>query len=128
MAKPPDTYPEDVREAFEWCEDCETIVVSVDQHTCPNGAAAGHKSAADRARLAAADDRPLTEDVLYPKGRSQNNAWAYHEVGPEGNPLHQIEHNAGAVIGPREEAIDQGCYPCGQCAKLEDRSGGEDDG
>jgi len=80
----------------------------------------------DRARLAAADDRPLTEDVLYPKGRSQNNAWAYHELDEDGDPLHEIDHNSGAETAPRREAIDQGCYPCGQCKLLEAR--GEDDG
>lgn len=120
MTRPPDTYPEDVREAFEFCPRCEKVVVSVDQHTCSTGDASGHKSAADRARLAALDQRPADEDVLYPQGRSQNNAWAYHELDPAGDPLHELDHTSGAVVGPRAEAIDQGCFPCGQCRLLQE--------
>lgn len=130
MADPPETYPEDVREAFEYCHECETICVSADQHVCSistNGDGNdGHKSAAERARLAQLDDRPLEEQVLYPKGRSQNNAWAYHELDAGENPRHELDHSAGANIGPREEAINQGCYPCGQCRLLEERGGGDE--
>jgi len=125
MARPPDTYPEDVREAFEYCDECETIVVSVKQHTCPTRERANKKLAPDRAALAAEDDRPMDEDVLYPLGRSQNGAWAYHELGPGGEPLHEIEYNGGSDIGPRSEAIRKGCYPCGQCLKIAER---RDDG
>lgn len=32
----------------------------------------------------------------------------------------EADHSAGAVIGPRAEAIEQGCYPCGRCRSFED--------
>jgi hypothetical protein len=120
MARPPETYPTDVRETFEYCPNCETLTVSVDQHTCPTGAPAGRPSPEERGERAAADDRPSEEDVLYPKGRSQNKAWAYHELDEDGEPRCGADHSAGAVIGPRAEAIEQGCYPCGRCRSLED--------
>lgn len=130
MAKPPETYPEDVREAFEYCEACEKVIVSVDQHTCSGEGGSGHKSAAERAQLAALDDRPRDEDVLYPKGRSTNNAWAYHELDEDGDPLHELDHRSGSEIAPRAEAIDQGCFPCGQCRLIQEahERRGEDDG
>lgn len=118
MADPPDDYPEDIQDAFEYCSECETVVVSLDQHTCSDGRTTGHKSAEERARLAALDNRPLKEDVLYPQGRSHNNAWAYHELDDSGDPLHELNHESGANTGPRQEAIDQGCYPCGKCRLL----------
>jgi len=122
MSDPPETYPADVREAFEYCHDCDSLVVSVDQHTCsPDGRGGGRPSAAKRAELAAADQRPLEEDVLIPEGRSQHNAWAYHELGEDGEPLHELNHQAGAETGPREDAINSGCYPCGKCRLIQER-------
>jgi hypothetical protein len=120
MARPPDSYPPDVREAFEYCPGCEALLASVDQHTCRAADAGGRPSPAERAERGAADDRPLEEDVLYPRGRSQNNAWAYHELDEDGTPRCGADHSAGAVIGPRAEAVDQGCFPCGRCRSLED--------
>jgi len=125
MTDPPASYPEDVRETFEYCEDCESLVVSVGQHTCETGRASGKPSATERAQLAAADQRPLEEEVLIPEGRSQNNAWAYHELDEDGDPLHDLNHRSGAETGPREEAINSGCYPCGQCRLIQER--GSDD-
>lgn len=126
MSDPPASYPQDVRETFEYCEACETLVVSVDQHTCATGRSTGSPSAAERAQLAAADQRPLEEEVLYPKGRSANHAWAYHELDADGELLHELDHQAGAIRGPREEAINNGCYPCGQCRLIQERR--SDDG
>ena len=120
MARPPDSYPEDVREAFEYCPDCETLLASLDQHTCPSGDPAGRYSAEERAELAAADDRPADAQVLIPRGRSANNAWAYHEIDEDRTARCGADHSAGAEIGPRAEAVDQGCYPCGRCRMLED--------
>ncbi|UTF56007.1 hypothetical protein [Natronosalvus rutilus] len=128
LARPPESYPEDIRDAFEYCEDCEKVVVSVGQHTCPTGTAGGRKSASDRTRLAKLDGRPLDSDVLYPEGRSENNAWAYHELDESGDPLHDVDHDAGHQISSRSEAIEKGCYPCGMCRLIQDRRGGEDDG
>ena len=121
MSDPPASYPEDVRETFEYCEGCEKLVVSVDQHSCSTGRASGKPSAHERAQLAAADQRPLEEEVLIPAGRSQHNAWAYHELDEDGDPLHELNHQAGASTGPREEAINEGCYPCGQCRLIQER-------
>lgn len=121
MSDPPASYPEDVRETFEYCEDCESLVVSVDQHSCSSGRSTGKPSAHERAQLAAADQRPLEEDVLIPEGRSQNNAWAYHELDEDGDPLHELNHQAGSETGSREEAINSGCYPCGQCRLIQER-------
>ena len=120
MARPPETYPTDVRETFEYCPDCETLTVSVDQYTCRADAPSGGPSPEERAELAADDERPPGEDVLIPNGRSQNNAWAYHELDEDGEPRCGADHSAGAVIGPRAEAVDHGCYPCGRCRALED--------
>jgi len=58
--------------------------------------------------------------VLIPEGRSQNNAWAYHEL-EDGRPLHELNHQAGARKGPREEAINSGCYPCGKCRLIQEQ-------
>ena len=121
MTDPPASYPEEVRETFEYCEDCESLVVSVDQHTCSTGRASGKPSAAERAQLAAADSRPLDEEVLIPEGRSQNNAWAYHELGRDGEPLHEVDHQSGSTRGSREEAINNGCHPCGRCRLIQER-------
>jgi hypothetical protein len=121
MTDPPASYPRDVRESFEYCVECESLVVSVDQHTCTAGRASGKPSAAERAQLAAADQRPLDEDVLIPAGRSQHNAWAYHELDDAGDPLHELNHRAGAETGAREEAITSNCYPCGQCRLIQER-------
>jgi len=126
MTDPPASYPEDVRETFEYCEDCESLVASVSKHTCETERASRKPSAAERAKLAAADQRPLEEEVLIPKGRSQNNAWAYHELDEDGDPLHELNHRAGAETGPREEAINSGCYPCGRCRLIQERR--SDDG
>lgn len=130
VADPPATYPEDVREAFEYCEDCEKVVARLDGHTCPDdsGSRTGHKSAAERARLAQLDDRPHDEEVLYPKGRSNRNAWAYHELDEDGDPLHEVQHAGGSERGTREEAINEGCYPCGKCRTLQEQRGGPDGG
>lgn len=128
LTRPPDSYPEEVREAFEYCTECEKVVVSVDQHTCANGEGGnGRKSAAERDQLAGLDDRPLEDDVVIPKGGSENNAWAYHEL-VDGEPLHEVGFEAGHDIGTREDAIGKGCYPCGTCKLIESRRGGEDDG
>lgn len=122
MSDPPASYPKDVREAFEYCAECELVVVSVDRHVCSNNRASGHPSTAERERFAAVDDRPLDEQVLYPKGRSQNNAWAYHELGTDGDPLHHVSHQSGSTTGTREEAITNGCYPCGRCRLIQDEA------
>lgn len=129
MGKPPDTYPEDIRETFEHCPECGRVVVSLGQHRCPPDDDGGGVTSADREALAAADDRPAGEDVLYPKGRSTHSAWAYHELDDEGDPLHSPDYKEGHDIGPREEAIEKGCYPCGTCRNLiETREDGEADG
>lgn len=119
MARPPDTYPEEVRETFEYCPDCETLLASADQHTCSTGTPTERPSSGERDRRAADDDRPPGEDVIYPKGRSQHNAWAYHELCEDGTPRCGADHSAGSVIASRAEAIDAGCYPCGRCRSLE---------
>lgn len=124
MEEPPDSYPEDVQETFEFCDDCRKVVVSVDQHTCTeDGAGSGNsrKSAAQRARLAALDDRPEGADVLFPTGRSGNNAWAYHELDADGEALHDVNYAGGDEIGTRGEAINKGCYPCGTCRLIQER-------
>lgn len=126
MTDPPASYPEEVREAFEYCECCELVVVSSDRHVCSNNRASGRPSAGERERFAAVDERPLDETVLYPQVRSQTNAWAYHEIDSDGEPLHSVTHQGGSTTGPREEAIGHGCYPCGRCRLLQER--GEDDG
>lgn len=126
MSRPPASYPADIRDTFEYCEGCQSLVVSVDQHTCPKGGSSGKPTAAERAQLAAEDDRPLDEDVRVPEGRSQNNAWAYHEFDEDGDPLHSLNYNAGSETKSREEAINDGCYPCGHCRVIQER--GEDDG
>lgn len=130
MAKPPETYPDDVRETFEYCTDCESIVVSLDQHTCSTASRGTSPSSAERADLAEADERPLEEDVLYPNGGSHNGAWAYHELDANGNPLHKVQHKAGAEVGPRKKAQQEGCYPCRRCRMIQERQQGrgEDDG
>lgn len=128
MAKPPKSYPEDVREAFEYCSDCEKVIVSVDQHTCSdrNASVNSRKSAAERARLAAADPRPREEAVLYPEGRSGNNAWAYHELDEDGEPLHGVSYDSGHQIAPRAEAIAKGCHPCETCERIGNQEGESD--
>lgn len=126
MAQPPETYPEDIRNTFEICEDCGSLVVHLAAHQCPAAESPAPTSVADRAKLAEADDRPLEEEVKYPTGRSSNNAWAYHEVDEDGEPLHELSHKSGTETGSREEAINAGCYPCGHCRTLEER--GENDG
>lgn len=119
MSDPPASYPEEVRETFEYCEDCDTLVVGLDQHRCAEPSS-GRPSASERTELAAADDRPQGEDVLYPKGRSQNNAWAYHELDDDGEPLHAVDHLSGTERGSRGEAIKAGCYPCGRCRRIQE--------
>lgn len=127
MARPPSSYPEDIQETFEYCVGCETLVVSLDQHTCPTEGSSDSMSAADRRAAAAKDERPDDDRVVYPEGRSQNGAWAYHETDEDGEPIHELNHKAGATTGSREEAIRLGCYPCGHCTLIQSRRGDDDE-
>lgn len=128
LTRPPDSYPEEIREAFEYCDECEKVVVSVSQHTCERPGANRRKSAAERAQLAAMDDRPRDDAVVIPKGGSANHAWAYHELDAEGIPVHVVDHDAGHEVGTRAEAIEKGCYPCGTCRLIAERQEDEADG
>lgn len=121
MARVPESWPEDVRDTFQYCDDCGAVVVNLDSHSCPDDPAPTHRTPDERAALAAQDDRPRDEEVLYPLGRSTRNAWAYHELDEDGEPLHIVDHESGQLRGSREEAIEQGCFPCGQCRRIEER-------
>lgn len=128
MAEVPESYPEDVREAFEYCPDCETITAQVKQHDCPP--ADGHENnkvtADEREELAEGDERPPDELVLYSSGRSNTGAWAYHELDGDGMPLHEVSYQGSEKREPRAKAKEDGCYPCGRCRIIQERR--EDDG
>lgn len=123
MAEVPDQYPEDIRKTFEYCDECESLVVSLDQHSCPKNGRKdrGHVNADERERLAQQDDRPADEQVLYPvMGRSNRNAWAYHELDETGDPLHEVEYLSKSDTAARETAQAAGCYPCGRCEAIQE--------
>jgi hypothetical protein len=105
-------------DAFRRCPNCETVIVKLAAHRCPPEETDGPLPREQR--VAAADEDPRDDETTVGiVQRAAGSAYAYHELGEDGNPLCSCLKRAG-VTGvtevTRAEAKRRGRSPCGSCA------------
>lgn len=105
-------------DAFHRCTDCGTVIVRLATHRCPADDADGALPREQRVRAAAADTRDDAAMVAIVQ-RAAGSAYAYHELGEDGQPLCSCLNRAdvdGVTEVTRAEARRRGRSPCARCA------------
>lgn len=114
-------------DAFVRCPDCDALVVRLGPHRCSPAETGGRgRSREERARAAAADSRDDGDPVGIVQ-RAAGSAYAYHELDDDGRALCGCAERpevSGFEVVTRSEARSRGRAPCGNCARLDDGSGG----